>query len=527
MTENEKKIDKIFNQNIKKNTPGAAVAVIKGGSIIYKDCYGLANLEHNIPITPTTVFDIGSSCKQFTGMAISMLIEQGKVSLEDNVRQYIPELHDFGHPITIDHLVHHTSGLRDYPGVMSLSGVLMDDVITFDQILTIAFNQKELNFVPGSEYSYCNTGYILLAELIQRLTGESFREWTGLNIFQPLGMIHTHFQDDYTEIVPNKASGYSRGRDNMYHTHPNILTALGAGSLYTTIDDLSKWMINYEKPTVGDKSIIDRMYQKGILNNGEQISYAFGLFIDKYRGRKTIWHGGGWASLESFILSFPEYHYSFVILQNSYNDSYKTAYAIADIFLADSLEPEIKEKREKQVSEPVDVHLQVLDDYTGTYRLGPANYITISHDGNQLLASATAGKKVPMSTTSESIFWVEEYGASIQFERDDSDQVISFLYNEITCPKMKGISTFDTKRFSEYVGEYLGDEIKVIFTISVEEDQLVFIHHRYGKFNLIHAWNDDFRIWSSSLEFYRDKQNNVSGFFISSNRNRKLRCAKI
>ena len=524
----EKIVDMIFNRNIDNNTPGAAVAVIKDGSIIYKNVYGMANLEHKIPITPTTVFDIGSSCKQFTGMAISMLIEQGKISLEDDIRQYIPELSEFGHTITINHLIHHTSGLRDYNGVLSLAGVLMDDVISFDQILTMTFNQKELNFVPGSEYSYCNTGYILLAELVQRVTEKSFREWTDINIFQPLGMMHTYFRDDYTEILPYKAYGYFRGRDSKFHAQPNNLAAPGAGSLFTSIDDFSKWMINYENPKVGGKSVIDRMYQQGILNNGEQISYAFGLFIDEYRDIKKIWHGGGWANLESFFIYFPEYHYSFVVLQNMFNNSYKAAYDIADIYLADKFEPINRENiQEKQVSEPVDLPIQVLDEYIGTYRLGHAKYITISREGTQLMARATAENAVPMTATSESTFWVEVYGSSIQFTRDDSGHVTNFNYNELTCPKMKETSKLALEQLSEFTGEYMSEELKTLCTVAIEGEQLAFEHHRFGTFNLIHAWKDDFRIWDSSLEFYRDMDGKVSGFFITSNRSRNQRFVKI
>jgi len=529
MPEKERIVDMIFNRIIDINSPGAAVAVIKDGSIIYKNGYGMANLEHKIPMSPTTVFDIASVSKQFTGMAISMLIEQGKISLEDDIRQYIPELYDFGHTITINHLIHHTSGLRDCYSIFSLAGVRMDDVITFDDILTMAFNQKELNFIPGSEYSYSNTGYNILAELVQRVTGESFREWTNSNIFQPLGMTHTHVHDDYTEIVPNKASGYFRGSDSKFYSDPNNQTALGSSSLNTTIDDFSKWMMNFDNPIVGGKSVIDRMYQQGILNNGEQISYAFGLFIDNYRGLKEISHGGYWASFNTLIVYFPEHLFSIVVFNNFQNNSWRTVHDIADIYLADKLEPRNNENnQEKQVSEPVDVPVQMLDEYIGTYRIGPAKYVTISRDGAQLMACTTAENAVPMTATSESTFWVEAYGTSIMFNLDDPQNITNFNYRGMTCPKMKGISNLIPEQLAEFSGEYMCEELKTVCTVAIEEGQLVLKHHRHGTFSLIHAWNDDFQLWgSTSVEFYRDKEGKVTGLMFSNNSIIKLRFVKI
>ena len=525
------KVDALFANMDNKESPGAAVLIVKDGKVILNKGYGMANLEYKIPITPTTVFDIASVSKQFTGFAISLLIEQGKISLEDDIRQYIPELADFGHTITIGHLIHHTSGLRDWPGTLSLAGLRMDDVISFSQILTMAFNQKELNFIPGAEYSYSNTGYNLLAELVQRVTGESFREWTDINIFQPLGMTDTHFHDDHTEIVTNKAYGYFHGGDNMFHATPNNLTALGSSSLYTTIDDLAKWVMNLDNSKVGGKSVIDRMLQQGMLNNGEQISYAFGLSIDDYQGIKRISHSGGWASFSTYLAYFPEYNFSVVVLNNFPTNPYEAAHDIADIYLADKLEPQNKENnQDEQVAETVNVPIQVLDEYIGTYRLGPAWYVTISRDGDQLMTCATAEDIFPMTATSASTFWIEAYGSSIQFNRDESGQVSNFYYRGMTCPKLKGISKLISEQLAEFTGEYMSEELKTSYTVAPEGDQLVLKHDHHGTISLIHAWNDDFRggIWfMNSVEFYRDKEGKVNGFLVTNNRSRNQRFVKI
>ena len=236
----EKKVDALF-ASISDETPGAAIVVVKDGKILLKKDYGLANLEHQIPIDSKTVFDIASISKQFCGMAIAVLIEQGLLAYDDDIRKYIPELYDFDETITIGHLLHHTSGIRDWTNSLALAGWSFDDVISMDQILNMAYHQNSLNFRPGSEYLYSNTGYNLLAEVVHRITGKTFREWTHDNIFEPLGMSQSHFYDDHNEVVPFKASSYFRGQDDQFYHSVNSLTALGSSSLYTTTSDLAKW----------------------------------------------------------------------------------------------------------------------------------------------------------------------------------------------------------------------------------------------------------------------------------------------
>ncbi|NIM98717.1 MAG: serine hydrolase, partial [candidate division Zixibacteria bacterium] len=352
----EERVDKLFSFLNETDSPGIAVLAVRDGKVLLRKGYGLANLEHRVPITPETVFDIASISKQFCGMAISMLIEEGKISLEDDVRKYIPELPDFGQTITIDHLVHHISGIRDWGGTLGLAGWRMDDVISFEQILTMAFNQQGLNFKPGDEYTYSNTGYNLLAELVGRVTGKTFRQWTDENIFKPLGMKNTRFLDDHTEVIPNKAYGYSRSSDSKFSARLNGLTAIGSSSLYTTIDDLAQWVKNLDNPRVGGKAVLERMLIRGKLNSGRQTRYAFGLEIGTYRGLKTISHGGAWASFRTFLVHFPEQHFSVVTLLNfSPSNSTKAAYDVADIYLEDVLKPRPKSKPTRTAPKPVEV----------------------------------------------------------------------------------------------------------------------------------------------------------------------------
>ncbi|MBW1820170.1 MAG: serine hydrolase [Deltaproteobacteria bacterium] len=524
------KVDKLFSELNNSKSPGIAVLVVRDGNVLLRKGYGMANLEHQAPITPETVFDIASVSKQFCGMAISMLIEQEKISLQDDIHKYIPELNDFGHTITIDHLLHHMSGIRDWPGTLALAGWQMDDVISFDQILTMAFNQQGLNFKPGDEYLYSNTGYNLLAETVKRVTGKTFRQWTDENIFQPLGMKNTHFHDDHTEMVPNQAYSYHRGQGRKFSAITNSLMALGSSSLYTTIDDLTKWVINFDNPKVGGKAVLDRMLTRGVLNSGRKITYMFGLSMGMYRGLKTRSHGGSWAGFRTFLVHFPDQKCSVVTLLNhSSISSSKAAYDIADIYLADELKPLRKPARKRPDPKPVAVSGTILDEYVGIYKLGPAWYVTISRDGDSLKTQATAEAAVPMTAQSETRFMVKAYSAPIVFRRDKAGKVSHFLYQGMTCPKLPELLSPSPEQLAELTGEYESEELQTIYTIALEDGKLAAQHRRHGTISLTHAYKDDFRggqWFMQSVEFLRNKTDKVTGFKVTQGRSRNQKFKK-
>ncbi len=525
-----RQVDSMFAEYNRMDSPGWAVLVVRDREVVLRRGYGMANLEHEVPITPSTVFDIASVSKQFAGMAISMLVERGEISLDDDVRQFLPELPDFGHTITIRHLVHHVSGLRDWPGTLAVAGWRMDDVISFGQIKTFTFNQQALNFEPGAEYSYSNTGFNMLAEVVARVSGESFREWTDSQIFKPLGMNDTHFHDDHTELVANKAYGYSRDSEDTYHAVPNGLTAMGSSSLYTTIDDLAKWVINFEEKTVGGEAVVNRLFQRGVLNDGTQIGYAFGIGVGLYRGLRTYSHGGSWAAFRTFLVHFPDQDFSVVALGNhSPSNPNRTAYNLVDLYLADELvggpAPEDPD------SEATTAHVpnSILDKYVGTYRLGPAWYVTISRTGDRLDAYATAEDTVPMTARSDSTFWVEDYEASITFLRDESEQIDRFRYRGMICPKLETSPLPSGPGLNEYIGEYVSDELSTSYVVAIEDDELVMRHRRHGTISLTPAWKDDFRggeWFLNSVEFDRDEAGRVIGLRVTQGRSRNLRFVK-
>lgn len=349
-TENaiDKQIDLLF-AGYNQSTPGVAVAVVRDGKIIFKKGYGAANLEYDIPITTRTVFQIASVSKQFTALAIYLLEKQGKISLEDDIRKYVPELADVGKIVRIKHLLAHTSGIRDQASLLSLAGWRETDVVTAQDNLRLISRQKELNFEPGSRFLYSNSGYTLLAEVVRRVSGASFAEFARKNIFVPLGMNDTQFYDDYEKIVKNRADSYEL--ENGAYKKKSVNTSSdGASNLYTTVEDMAKWVLNFENPVAGDAELIKRFNEPSLLNNGERVVWgiadgapgyhAKGQIHWNYRGLRLLSHGGHAAAFRSFLGRFPDKRLAVIALSNDeHYQNFNTSIKIAEFYLQDEMKP--------------------------------------------------------------------------------------------------------------------------------------------------------------------------------------------
>lgn len=430
----EDKVDQLFSEWNKIDSPGAAVAVTKDGKIIYTHGYGMANLEYDIPITPTSIFDIASVSKQFAAFAITTLSHDGRLTLDDDIRIHLPDVPDFGHTITIRHLLHHTSGLRDWVQSLVIAGDMMDDVISFKHILKMVRHQKTLNFKPGEEYLYSNTGYNLLAEIVETVTGDSFRAWTHTNIFKPLGMTNSHFHDDYEMILKNRAYSYQAIENGGFKHSINNTTALGSSSLYSTVEDLAKWILNFDKTRIGEQTVIDQMHQRGVLNNGEQIRYAFGLSIGEYRSLETVGHSGSWRGFRSHLIRFPEQKFGVVILcnLNTFNPL-RLAEKVTDIYLADILAPEETPapKNASQTAEkdnkPEQLTPEQLAEFEGDYyteELDTTYTIVVSE--NRLVAKHRRHDDISLTYTGDHFTGNVWFFPEIRFIRDDTGRITGF-----------------------------------------------------------------------------------------------------
>jgi CubicO group peptidase (beta-lactamase class C family) len=442
------RVDDLFRPWQRPGSPGAAVLVVRDGRVLHAAGYGLANLEHGIPNGTATVFDVASVSKQFAAFAIALLGREGSIDLDDDVRRYLPELPDFGDTIRIRHLLHHTSGLRDWPVTLRLAGWDWTDVLSFQQILAMAFHQRELNFAPGTEHAYSNTGYNLMAEIVARVTGRSFREWTRDRIFEPLGMHDTHFHDDWTAVVPRRADSYQPA-DGGFRRVPSNLTAQGSSSLFTTIDDLARWAVNFDEPVVGDAALMDRILERGVLSHGDTIRYASGLGIDRYRGVRTASHTGSWAGYRSIFLRFPDHRLTIAILGNvSDVGSSELAHRIADIYLADALDPSPPSAvatgttpgrapggSRTGAPSPAAAGL-TLDDYAGPYL--SAELFTgyeIRVEGGELVAWHFRTGTTRLLPAGPDVFLVPDWGR-IEFLRGPDGTVTAFT---VTNPRVRGL----------------------------------------------------------------------------------------
>ena len=342
-------VDALFAQWDMPDSPGCAVGIIKDGVLIHARGYGMANLEHGIPITRQTVFDIGSCSKQFTAFCILLLEKQGKLSLDNDVRKFVPEVPDFGRPILIRHLLYHTSGLRNVVTLLENDGKRSEDLVTDADGLRVLAKERDLNFLPGEKHRYSNTGYFLMSLIVKKVSGESLREFARKNIFEPLGMTHTKFHDDHTMIVKSRATGYSPSSGGGFGIDMSNWEHVGDGSLMTTLEDLVKWDRNFYDGKAGGKDLVRRMEIPGRLNDGTKHNYGCGLIIGEYQGTPMIHHGGAWAGYRSHILRFPERRLTFVVLGNlSSLDAWNMAGRASLLFFPSDPEPRILKKPAEQ-----------------------------------------------------------------------------------------------------------------------------------------------------------------------------------
>ncbi|REJ76070.1 MAG: class A beta-lactamase-related serine hydrolase [Acidobacteria bacterium] len=340
--EQEAAVDKLFAEWNKTDSPGAAVGVITNGEFILKKGYGSADLEHDVPITPKSVFYMASVSKQFVTMAILLLEEQGKLGLDDEIQKYFPDFPKYDGPLTIRNFIHHTSGVRDNLTLWQLSGRDIYDSIEVDEMYQMIRRQKELNFTPGDRYLYSNSCYFMLAQIVEKVSGKPIKEFAEEEMFKPLGMKNTHFHDDQYHIVKNRVFSYSPGKDG-YRNLIMRFDLVGSGGLYSNVEDLLMWDRNFYDNKLGKKqeALVEKMEEEGLLNDGSSTGYAFGLSNGTHKGLRTVGHSGGLAGYSTYMVRYPDQNFSVIVLANlaGFNSVGKSR-EIAEIFLKD----EFKEK---------------------------------------------------------------------------------------------------------------------------------------------------------------------------------------
>lgn len=514
--ERAERIDPLFAAWDHTDTPGCALGIVRDGELIYARGYGMANLEHGVPITPASIFHIASISKQFTALSIAMLHLEGALSLDDDIRRFVPEIPDYGRTITIRHLVHHTSGLRDQWDLLRLAGWRDDDPITEGDVLEIAARQTALNFPPGEEWLYSNTGYTLLAVIVHRASGATLRQFAEERIFRPLGMTRTHVHDDHTEIVPGRTHAYEARPGGGLKISIPVFDLGGTTSLFTTVEDLARWSENFVHMRVGGPEAFALTLTPGVLNSGEVTDYAFGLRLRTRKdGTRIIEHGGADAGYRAHFLMAPDQRLAVIILANvpSVMPGVR-AEQVLDILLGvDS----------PSIADVVPVAEDQLAPLAGVYRnarTGDGLRFIVA-DGALHLALYGG---IPMTPRSAREFIVPLAPSSLfSFDpdngvlevRSDGGKRERFVRAEPFVPTMDDLVSFS--------GVYDSDELGVTWTIGRGDAGLLLERRKFAAQPLVPAWRDAFFAYDFRVEFTRDGGGCVEGFTASAMRVRGVR----
>lgn len=528
------KVDALFVQWSKPDSPGCALGVIKQGQVVYQRGYGVANLDFAIPITAKTVFSIASVSKQFTAMSIALLASQGKLSLDDDIRKYLPEFPQYQSPITIKNLIFQTSGIREYSHLMSAAGIRFQDASDED-VFKMLKQQKDLNFKPGDEYLYSNSNYFLLAQIVKSVSGKSLREFAEANIFKPLGMVNTSFQNDGTEVIRNRATGYSSRNGGGFSVETPGSYHIGEAGLLTTVDDLLLWNQNfYNNKLGGNGELIQQFLSPGTLNSGAKTDYAFGLDVETYKGLKLFGHGGIYYGFNAAMIRFPEQRFSVICLCNLMSiQSPSLARQVADIYLADNL----KQTGSKiALPEPkvVQVPEKELAAVAGSYFSSATNNFRQLYvkNGKLIYSRGTSESELAPLGNNRFLLLGTPDRTEIIFKSPRPNaplRMITFVNGEVVFTHDSVESaTYSTQQLTEFAGAYYSSEIDATYNISLQGENLVLRRKNVdGVTPLLGQFADGFSAaGTGSIRFTRNAQNRVTGFLLSTGRVRRLRFDK-
>jgi CubicO group peptidase (beta-lactamase class C family) len=522
--QSDPRIDSVFAEWNRPDAPGCAVGVRYQGRTVHLKGYGMANLEYGVPLTAETVLESGSVAKQFTAAALLLLAQQGRLSLDDDIRRYLPEVPDFGHTITIRHLLHHTSGLRDQWGLLTFKGSPPgSQVHTIPLILDLVSRQRMLNFRPGEEYLYSNTGYTLAGVIVQRVSGQSLAQFSLEHLFRPLGMTRTQWRDDYRRIVPNRATAYAREGSQFVQTMPFTMV-YGNGGLLTTVGDMLIWNDALTSGSVpGGPALVREIETTGTLNDGSSIAYALGVSVGRYRGARQVGHSGSTAGYSTYLVRYPEVPLSIAVFCNVANAN-PTQYArrIADLFLPPVGDPAPPGRQ-------VTVRAALLDSLAGVYHDTTTDqFVTfVARDGQlQVVGAGGGGGGAALLALEGMRFWHPTAG-SYRFERSEAGWRV-IQTDEGRREYVPRVAVDSTRlRLADYVGWYRSDELDVEYEVLEHQGGLALRLRPGDPVGLVPIYPDGFRSAGRTVRFMRGRDGAVVGFRVFAGRVRDLRFTRV
>lgn len=502
-------VDQVFAAFDNTRSPGCAVGVSRAGQPVLARAYGMADLEHDIPNTAETVFEPGSVSKQITAAATVLLALDGKISLDDDIRTYFPELPDYGESVTIRHLLNHTSGLRDWGSVAGIEGwPRTRRAHTHTHVLDILSRQKSLNYAPGAYYSYTNSGYNLQAMLVERVSGMPFARFSQERIFQPMGMTRTEWRDDFTRVVKDRSVAYRPNDEGGWAMLMPFEDVHGNGGLLTTVEDLLRFTQNLETGAVGGPRFVEEMHHRGVLTSGQVFFYASGIQVRPYKGVRKVEHSGSTAGYRGHLARFPDQGVAIAVMCNTTTGSAGALlHQVADLYLGDALV-----EGPTRPSGAIALSADRLTAFAGTYRdtRSPAVVRIRVADGG--LSVQGAGTLYPVSQTR---FQSSNGETTLTFEAPGGAQGRAAAVLDAPgspAVRIEPMASFDPARgeLAAYAGTYRSDEAEATYTVEVEAGSLV-LKDRWGEsVSMSPAYPDAFEMRGRTLLFERDASGRIT-----------------
>jgi CubicO group peptidase (beta-lactamase class C family) len=496
--------------------PGCSAAVSLNGQVVFEKAFGMAELEHGVLNTPQTIFESGSVAKQFTAAAVVLLARDGKLSIDDSVKKYIPELPDYEKPITIRHILTHTAGLREWGSVMALTGVGRGDrIINNDIALDVIVSQKNLDFTPGAEYSYSNSGYQLAAIIVERVSKQKFGAFVEQRLFKPLGMTKSSWRDDYQRLVPGRAQAYSRQGDKApWRLNMPFMNVVGNGGMLTTVGDWMKWNAMLDSKSLGGP-LVEELETQGVLNDGRKISYALGLDVGTYKGVKQVSHSGGTAGYQTFLARYPDKKLSVGALCNGFPPSSgDVVNSIADEILGPFPEA-------PKMPEGVAMTEDQLKKFVGIWKNERSRNVnrTVIEKGelqlnNNPLKPMADGSFV-LSSGAKMKFTLDKDGKPIKAEILNGDGSVTNL-----TVQQEWIPT--AADLADLVGNWYSDEARATVGLVVEGDKAFLVNHPVFKLALRPIYKDAFISDGGVIWVSRDASGKVDKLHVTASRLRDM-----
>jgi CubicO group peptidase (beta-lactamase class C family) len=511
----EGKVDQLMAAHDADDRPGGVVAVIRGGEVDFVRVYGLADLTHGVPNTPETLFNIGSVSKQFAGIFFAMMAEEGRLSLDDDVRTYLPELPDLGPTVTLRHLLNHTSGYREVYGILGMQGrSVAGDILRREDAVEVVRNQPALQFAPGSRHLYNSTAYVILTTAAERIAGQPYPDWMAEHVFGPLGMTATRIEREPGEVIPGSAYSYTTTATGAYREDFEAYAYYGATDVYTNVHDLARWLGNFRTSVLGGPGVMRRMQEKSVLANGDTLGYTLGLSLDRHLGLDRIQHGGATGGYRAFLAYYPALDAAVVVLANTGAvNTGAVAEETAAAFFAEHVRPE-PPAADPPPGRTVDAAL--LDAYAGPYWIEGAGRYAVTRDADGLAMRTAGGRTGPLIALDDSTFWFDTWG-SVRFHRDRSGAVPRAtlrVRGEGDRPMRRLASASTEPNLSTYAGRYFSEEVEAFYTITAADGALTLTHRRLGTIPLQPQAPDVFTgQWPvREVAFEWDEAGRVTGF---------------